>query len=91
MMFDTINKRNVTADKEMTDIPFDAMFSGIMGQDYQLLKQISPLSIEMSRLVGLAVAEFCRLQTSSVKILELGGGPASPPCQCCLPMSVCPY
>ena len=39
--------------------PYDALFSSIIGQDYYLLKQISPFAAEMSRLVGLSVAKFC--------------------------------
>lgn len=58
----------------MNDTPFDAMFSGVIGQDYQLLKLISPGSVEMSRQVGRAVGEFCQQSTVSVELVELGGG-----------------
>jgi|CXWL01.1.fsa_nt_gi ubiquinone/menaquinone biosynthesis C-methylase UbiE len=58
----------------INDIPFDAMFSGVIGQDYQLLKQLSPLAAEMSRLVGVAVGEFCRQKQTPVSVVELGGG-----------------
>jgi tRNA (cmo5U34)-methyltransferase len=54
--------------------PFDAMFSGVIGRDYQMLKLICPTASEMSRLVGLAVGKFCRLKTEAVKVVELGGG-----------------
>ena len=54
--------------------PFDAMFSGIIGQDYQMLKLISPIASEMSRLVGVAVGEFCRFKTGAARVVELGGG-----------------
>jgi tRNA (cmo5U34)-methyltransferase len=53
---------------------FDAMFSGVIGQNYDLLKLICPLSIEMSRLVGLAVADYSQQQLVDVSVLELGGG-----------------
>lgn len=61
-------------DDDPNSIPFDAMFSGVIGRDYRLLKQISPLSVEMSRLVGCAVGDFCRRQPAPVKAVELGGG-----------------
>ncbi|MDD1621082.1 MAG: class I SAM-dependent methyltransferase [Methylococcaceae bacterium] len=54
--------------------PFDAMFSGVIGQDYQMLKLICPFATEMSRLVGEAVGEYCRQTTEPVGVVELGGG-----------------
>ncbi len=54
--------------------PFDAMFSGVIGQDYQMLKLICPFATEMSRLVGEAVGDFCQQTTASVRVVELGGG-----------------
>jgi ubiquinone/menaquinone biosynthesis C-methylase UbiE len=56
------------------DMPFDAMFSGIIGKDYQMLKLISPHAPEMSRLVGVGVGEYCRTRPYAVKVVELGGG-----------------
>lgn len=53
---------------------FDAMFGGIIGQEYQMLKLISPLATEMSRLVGEAVSEFAKKNDHSVQVVELGGG-----------------
>ncbi len=35
---------------------FDALFSGVIGQDYEMLKLICPLATEMSRLVGQTAA-----------------------------------
>ncbi len=58
----------------MVDNNFDAMFSGIIGQEYQMLKLICPYAAEMSRLVGEEVAEFCRQQSAKVEVIELGGG-----------------
>jgi ubiquinone/menaquinone biosynthesis C-methylase UbiE len=52
---------------------FDAMFSGIIGQEYQMLKLICPFATEMSRLVGETVATFPQ-QQEPVQVLELGGG-----------------
>jgi tRNA (cmo5U34)-methyltransferase len=54
--------------------PYDALFSGIIGKDYQMLKLISPYAPEMSRLVGVEVEAFCRTASQTVNVLELGGG-----------------
>jgi tRNA (cmo5U34)-methyltransferase len=62
------------SEHEINDMPFDAMFSGVIGQDYQLLKHLSPLAAEMSRLVGVAVGEACRQRSEPVCVVELGGG-----------------
>jgi len=59
----------------MTDsTPFDAMFSGVIGKEYDFLKLICPAATEMSRLVGLKVAEIAKLKAASLQVLELGGG-----------------
>lgn len=57
-----------------SETPYDAIFSGVIGQDYHLLKLINPFATEMSRLVGEAVGVFCRQSTESVNVVELGGG-----------------
>ena len=57
-----------------TNQPYDAIFSGVIGQDYHLLKQLSPLAAEMSRLVGLTVAAYGTNQQEPLQVLELGGG-----------------
>lgn len=54
--------------------PFDAMFSGVIGQDYDMLKLISPLATEMSCLVGAAVAEYPSQPDRPLNVIELGGG-----------------
>jgi tRNA (cmo5U34)-methyltransferase len=56
------------------DNSFDAMFSGVIGRDYQLLKLICPAATEMSRLVGLEVGEYCKSKSEPQSVLELGGG-----------------
>lgn len=56
------------------DIPFDAMFSSVIGQEYQVLKLICPYAIEMSRLVGIEIAEIARQKSAELQVLELGGG-----------------
>lgn len=53
---------------------YDAMFSGVIGQDYQMLKLICPYATEMSRLVGVAVGEYAQTQTTAINVVELGGG-----------------
>lgn len=53
---------------------FDAMFSGVIGQDYEMLKLVCPCAAEMSRLVGAEVGEYCKAQTGPQSVLELGGG-----------------
>lgn len=58
----------------MADNTFDAMFSGVIGQEYQMLKLICPFAAEMSRLVGVEVGEYCRLKAEPQSVLELGGG-----------------
>ena len=57
-----------------TESQYDAMFSGLIGQDYQMLKLICPFAVEMSRQVAAQAAEFCAQADGQVKILELGGG-----------------
>jgi ubiquinone/menaquinone biosynthesis C-methylase UbiE len=55
-------------------LPYDAMFSGVIGQDYELLNLICPLAIQMSRLVGGKAAEYSTQTNASLNIVELGGG-----------------
>jgi len=58
----------------MDDKQLEAMFSGVIGQEYDTLKLICPLAARMSQLVGEAVAEFCTQKTEAIQVLELGGG-----------------
>lgn len=53
---------------------YDAVFSGVIGQDYEMLNLICPLATEMSRLVGLAVSDYQHESESTLSIVELGGG-----------------
>lgn len=53
---------------------YDAVFSGVIGQDYEMLNLICPLATEMSRLVGLAVSDYQHESESALSIVELGGG-----------------
>lgn len=53
---------------------YEAMFSGVIGQEYHTLSLICPLAAQMSRLVGQAVADYSRTHSDILNILELGGG-----------------
>jgi len=53
---------------------YDAVFSGVIGQDYEMLNLICPLATEMSRLVGLAVSDYQHESENTLFIVELGGG-----------------
>ncbi len=54
---------------------YEAMFSGVIGQDYDMLKLICPLAAEMSRLVGESVRSHCDVSPGNdFQVLELGGG-----------------
>jgi tRNA (cmo5U34)-methyltransferase len=56
-----------------TTLPDDVMFSSIMVQEYDMLKLICPLAVEMNRLVGLAVSSYADTQ-EPLSVVELGGG-----------------
>ncbi len=50
------------------------LFSGILGEDYDMLQLICPLAAEMSRLVGLAVSTYKTTESEPLRIIEIGGG-----------------
>ncbi|NOS76218.1 MAG: class I SAM-dependent methyltransferase [Methyloglobulus sp.] len=54
-------------------INYDALFSGVIGQDYEMLKLICPLMTEMSRLVGKTVHDH-PTTLDQLSVVELGGG-----------------
>jgi tRNA (cmo5U34)-methyltransferase len=54
-------------------INYDALFSGVIGQDYELLKLICPLMTTMSQLVGEGVRQY-PVAMDTLKVVELGGG-----------------
>ncbi|MDO9268744.1 MAG: class I SAM-dependent methyltransferase [Methylobacter sp.] len=59
----------------MTDkSQYDAIFSGVIGQDYELLNLICPLATQMSRLVGVAASEYAAQTADKLTVVELGGG-----------------
>ena len=53
---------------------YEAMFSGVIGREYQSLLLICPLAAQMSRLVGEAVADYCQAHSQPLDVVELGGG-----------------
>lgn len=56
------------------DNPYEAMFSGVIGQEYQMLKLICPFAAQLSQLVGEQVASVCSQQDLPLHVVELGGG-----------------
>jgi ubiquinone/menaquinone biosynthesis C-methylase UbiE len=59
----------------MNDAQFEAMFSGVIGQEYDTLKLICPLAAKMSQLVGESVEQYVHQNTTqTLNIIELGGG-----------------
>ncbi len=59
---------------ESHDGTYDAMFSGVIGRDYDLLKLICPAAVDMSRLVGERTGAWAAGQAGDFNVLELGGG-----------------
>lgn len=53
---------------------YDALFSGVIGQDYELLNLICPLATQMSYLVGTAAGAYAAQTTDNLSVVELGGG-----------------
>ena len=51
----------------------DAFFSGVIGQDYEMLNLICPLATEMSRLVGQTAAAYSS-PAETLNLVELGSG-----------------
>jgi ubiquinone/menaquinone biosynthesis C-methylase UbiE len=59
----------------MSDLSkYEAMFSGGIGQEYQMLSLICPLAVQMSRLVGETVGLYSHTHPYPLEIIELGGG-----------------
>lgn len=58
----------------LDDKQLEAMFSGVIGQEYDTLKLICPLAARMSQLVGESVADYAAKQSTELNVLELGGG-----------------
>jgi tRNA (cmo5U34)-methyltransferase len=64
------NKLKIMTDK----LQYDAMFSGVIGQDYDLLNLICPLATQMSCLVGITAGAYSSQTTDHMAVVELGGG-----------------
>jgi ubiquinone/menaquinone biosynthesis C-methylase UbiE len=64
----------MSKESQKTKSPFIDMFSGVIGQEYDMLKLICPLATEMSRLVGDKVNQYSKLKTHPLSVIELGGG-----------------
>jgi ubiquinone/menaquinone biosynthesis C-methylase UbiE len=56
-------------------LPYDALFSGAIGKDYETLKLICPLATEMSRWVCHYVGQYASAtKGGNLTVVELGGG-----------------
>jgi ubiquinone/menaquinone biosynthesis C-methylase UbiE len=53
---------------------YDAMFSGVIGQEYHALSLICPLAAQMSGVVGEAVRQYSQSHSYHLQVVELGGG-----------------
>lgn len=53
---------------------YDALFSGVIGHDYDTINLICPLATQMSRLVGITAGEYAEKTTNILTVVELGGG-----------------
>lgn len=53
---------------------YDALFSGVIGQDYDMLNLICPLATKMSHLVGETLKNYAATKTEKLNVIELGGG-----------------
>jgi tRNA (cmo5U34)-methyltransferase len=58
----------------MTQSPYDMMFSGAIGQEYQSLLLICPFAAQMSRLVSETLATYSQSYQETLNVVELGGG-----------------
>lgn len=64
----------MSKENQKTKLLYADMFSGVIGQEYEMLELICPLATEMSRLVGEEVKQYASLQAKPVHVVELGGG-----------------
>lgn len=55
-------------------VPYDALFSGAIGQEYDSLKLINPLAAELSCLVGAEVGSIYADTQEDIDVVEIGGG-----------------
>lgn len=64
----------MSKESQVNKISYSDMFSGVIGQEYEMLKLICPLATEMSRLVGEQVKKYSASNDAALKVVELGGG-----------------
>lgn len=53
---------------------YDALFSGVIGENYEMLNLICPLAVKMSHLVGETLNNYAQNQNETLMVVELGGG-----------------
>ncbi len=53
---------------------YEALFSGVIGHDYDMLNLICPAATKMSHLVGETLKNYAANTTEKLNIVELGGG-----------------
>lgn len=53
---------------------YDALFSGVIGKDYDMLNLICPLATKMSHLVGETLKNYADTKSNELTVVELGGG-----------------
>lgn len=53
---------------------YDALFSGVIGKDYDMLNLICPLATKMSHLVGETLKNYATTKSDELTVVELGGG-----------------
>lgn len=53
---------------------YDALFSGVIGENYEMLNLICPLAVKMSHLVGETLKNHAQTQNETLTVVELGGG-----------------
>ncbi|MDQ7091826.1 MAG: class I SAM-dependent methyltransferase [Methylococcales bacterium] len=59
----------------MTPLEADEnVFTGILGEHYQMIKLICPLAAQMSHLVGESVKNYAKTVNNTLNIVEIGGG-----------------
>lgn len=53
---------------------YDAIFSGVIGENYEMLNLICPLAVKMSHLVGETLSNYAQTKKETLTVVELGGG-----------------
>ena len=53
---------------------YEALFSGVIGEDYDMLNLICPFATKMSHLVGETLHDYAAPKSEKLTVVELGGG-----------------